>query len=66
MTSHNISRITLGTFNSVLSRYTPAVPAKLQDLDASRYDTVPASVADAKGEIFLSKDEVERLVEWKL
>jgi hypothetical protein len=66
MPSRNITNITLGTFNSVLSRYAPAVPAKLHELDALRYDTIPSSVADLKGEITLSKDQVEKLVEWKL
>jgi hypothetical protein len=66
MPSHHINKITLSTFNSVLSRYAPAVPAKLEDLDASRYDTIPTSVANLKSDKFLSKDEVEKLVEWKL
>jgi hypothetical protein len=66
MTSHHINKITLSTFNSVLSRYTPAVPEALQELDALRYDTIPTAVAKRPGKLHVTKGEVEKLVEWKL
>lgn len=67
MTSHHINNITQTTFKDVLSRYKPAVPEKLHDLDALRYDTIPAAVAKRKvDDRHLTKDKVEKLVEWKL
>jgi hypothetical protein len=66
MPSHHINKITLKVFNSVLSRYTPAVPENLHDLDALRYDTIPAAVAKRPGKLHVTKNEVEKLVEWKL
>jgi hypothetical protein len=66
MPSHHITKITLPTFNSVLSRYTSAVPEKLHELDTLRYDTIPAAVAIQLGKLHLTKSEVEPLVEWKL
>jgi len=43
------------------------VPEKLRDLDAQRYDIIPAAVAAMKGsEKHLTKDQVEKIVEWKL
>ncbi|KAF2035383.1 hypothetical protein EK21DRAFT_53876 [Setomelanomma holmii] len=69
MPSHHISSITIDTFNDVLDRYPPAAPEKLRDLDAQRYDTIPTTFAQRVASIeeaHLSKDEVEKLVEWKL
>jgi hypothetical protein len=67
MPSHHINKITQATFKDVLSRYTPAVPDKLHDLDALRYDTIPTAVAKREADDrHLTKDEVEKLVEWKL
>ncbi|KAH5165776.1 hypothetical protein HBI73_034400 [Parastagonospora nodorum] len=67
MSSHHITKITQTTFKDVLSRYKPAVPEKLHDLDALRYDTIPTAVAKRKADDrHLTKDEVEKLVEWKL
>jgi hypothetical protein len=61
----HIEKITLFRFKSILSRYPATVPEKLRDLDTARYDTIPASVA-ARESKYLTKDEVVRLVEWKL
>jgi hypothetical protein len=66
MSSHHISKITLSTFNNVLSRYVSSVPERLHSLDASRYDIIPAHVADSKGGQHLTRDQVSQLVEWKL
>jgi hypothetical protein len=67
MPSHHINTITQPTFDEVLSRYEPAVPEKLRDLDALRYDTISAAVVKRKvDDRHLTKDEVEKLVEWKL
>jgi hypothetical protein len=66
MSSHHISKITISTFNNVLSRYVSSVPKNLHSLDALRYDTIPACVADQKDGRHLTQDEVLQLVEWKL
>jgi hypothetical protein len=66
MPSHHINTITIGTFNDVLSRYPTTVPEKLRALDTLRYDTIPAQVTAREGSKCLTKEEVEKLVEWKL
>jgi hypothetical protein len=65
MLPFHIDKISLHTFNNVLSRYPATVPEKLRDLDTARYDTIPAAVA-ARSPKSLTKDEVVQLVEWKL
>jgi hypothetical protein len=65
MPSHNITSITLPAFNAVLARYPAAVPDSLRALDTQRYVTIPAAVA-ARVDAHLSKEEVIKLVEWKL
>jgi hypothetical protein len=63
----HIKTIALDTFRDVSLRYPAMVPEKLRDLDAQRYDTIPAAVAaQEEGEKHLTKDQVEKLVEWKL
>jgi hypothetical protein len=63
----HIRNITPDAFRDVLSRYPAMVPEKLRDLDAQRYDTIPVAVAAMEeGEKHLTKDQVEKLVEWKL
>ncbi|KAH7389502.1 hypothetical protein DE146DRAFT_758811 [Phaeosphaeria sp. MPI-PUGE-AT-0046c] len=66
MASCHLKKITLSTFDDVLSRYAAAVPEKLHDLDALRYTTIPTAAAKRKNDLHLIKDEVEKLVEWKL
>ncbi|KAF2441427.1 hypothetical protein P171DRAFT_434128 [Karstenula rhodostoma CBS 690.94] len=61
------TQISQETFNATLSRYPSTVPEKLRELDVLRYDTIPTTVASrAKEGAYLAKDEVEKLVEWKL
>ncbi|CAN9298930.1 unnamed protein product [Alternaria alternata] len=63
----HIKSITLDAFRDVLSRYPAMVPEKLRDLDAQRYDIIPAAVAAMEeSEKHLTKDQVEKIVEWKL
>ncbi|RAR11613.1 transcription factor jumonji aspartyl beta-hydroxylase [Stemphylium lycopersici] len=51
----------------VLDRYPATVPEKLRNLDAQRYDVIPATVASRdESDKKLTKTEVEKLVEWKL
>jgi hypothetical protein len=61
------TEISRETFDTLLSRYPSTVPEKLRELDELRYNTIPATVASRteKG-AHLTKDEVEKLVEWKL
>ncbi|KAJ4365230.1 hypothetical protein N0V83_008848 [Neocucurbitaria cava] len=66
MIPNHIRTISLQSFNDILLRYPASVPGKLQDLDTLRYDAIPAKVSSRQGVAFLTKDEVEKLVEWKL
>ncbi|KAH7380018.1 hypothetical protein BKA66DRAFT_465541 [Pyrenochaeta sp. MPI-SDFR-AT-0127] len=66
MSALHIDTISLDAFNDVLSRYPSAVPDKLQELDTLRYDTIPSTVVERQDAAYLTKDEVEKLVEWKL
>lgn len=61
----SISRV---AFDKVLSRYVSTVPENLRELDAFRYDAIPSKVAQraTKGDVYLEKEEVVKLVEWKL
>lgn len=68
-----VDSISLSAFQTILSRYVGLVPTRLHDLDELRYSTIPASLAarreksrDADDAGHLTKDEVEKLVEWKL
>lgn len=61
------TQISKEAFNAVLARYPSTVPENLRELDALRYDTIPATVTSRnKKGAYLTKDEVEKLVEWKL
>ncbi|KAF1940860.1 hypothetical protein EJ02DRAFT_512828 [Clathrospora elynae] len=66
MSRFHINTITLDTFKDVLSRYPATVPEKLRDLDTQRYATIPTQLASREGPEHLTKDEVVKLVEWKL
>lgn len=71
MASCTIEKITLSSFNTLLSRYSSTVPDKLTALDTQRYETIPAALKHRKDEgggkdVHLQKEEVEQLVEWKL
>ncbi|CAI6338660.1 unnamed protein product [Periconia digitata] len=65
--------VTKQSFETILLRYPLLVPEKLHDLDQLRYQSIPATAAKRKAaqhedaeEAYLNKDEVEKLVEWKL
>ena len=62
------TEISKETFDEILSQYPSAVPDNLRELDAFRYDEIPATVAQrAETEkAYLKKEEVVKLVEWKL
>ena len=67
----HVNTITPDTFKDILTRYPSVVPDKLRDLDTLRYDTIPASVVQEQGKgkgkaVSLAKEQVEKLVEWKL
>ncbi|KAI4950693.1 hypothetical protein J4E91_004578 [Alternaria rosae] len=63
----HIKTMTLGAFKDVLSRYPAMVPEKLRDLDAQRYDIIRKAIAaQEESEKHLTKDQVVKLVEWKL
>lgn len=66
MIPNHVRTISLETFNDILSQYPASVPERLQELDTLRYDEIPVKVASRKDAAFLTKDEVEKLVEWKL
>ncbi|KAF2117851.1 hypothetical protein BDV96DRAFT_489214 [Lophiotrema nucula] len=69
MAPYTIDEISIGPFNTVLSRYSSTVPDKLGLLDTERYETIPAAVESRKErdeDTLLQKSEVETLVEWKL
>jgi hypothetical protein len=72
MPSLKFDTISLETFEATLSRYSSLVPEKLKELDTLRYDTIPAAFAEriaaqsGDDQVSLTKDEVEKLVEWKL
>lgn len=61
------ANISEDSIHLVLSRYEQHVPEKLRALDEVRYRDIPESLAKRKAiAAYLSKGEVERLVEWKL
>jgi hypothetical protein len=72
MPSFKLDTISLKTFDATLSRYSSLVPERLKELDTLRYDTIPAAFAEkiaaqsGDDQASLAKDEVEKLVEWKL
>jgi hypothetical protein len=67
MPSHHMNKISLASFREVLARYPITAPEKLRELDAQRYDVIPAAVASRdESNKHLTKIEVEKLVEWKL
>lgn len=58
-----IEKITQSQFDSVLDRYPSTVKPDLHELDTLRYETIPAALP-AYGPF--KKDDVVKLVEWKL
>ncbi|KAF9693879.1 hypothetical protein EKO04_008294 [Ascochyta lentis] len=66
MPSHHIDKISLAQFKAVLARYPDVAPPGLSELDSFRYDALPARLAEMGGNASLQKEEVVKLVEWKL
>jgi hypothetical protein len=66
------SSIRLETFNDILTKYPEQIPAKLDTLEKFRMQELPSALQQRitskkhKGDIHLTKDELVRLVEWKL
>lgn len=59
------------TLKEILARYDEHVKENIRELDHARYETIPNDLRRREGEsggkaIHLTKDEVVRLVEWKL
>lgn len=54
--------------NALLAEYPSVVPAKLADLEEQRLTIVPSALARRReeGKSCLVKDELIKLVEWKL
>jgi hypothetical protein len=64
-----IDTISISTFSEKLARYPGVVPEKLQSLDEARYNTIPTAITNtnqADSDVYLYKNQVETLVEWKL
>jgi hypothetical protein len=61
-------QIDLETFNQVLDKYDSLLPGNLKDLTKFRGQELPDLVASRKqdGEAYVTKDELVKLVEWKL
>ena len=62
-------RIDLATFMSYLEKYPEHVPEKLGELEEFRMHKLPATLQQRKQEskdICVTKDELVKLVEWKL
>ena len=66
MSQYHFDTITLDTFKDVLARYPSTVPENIRDLDTLRYTTIPFEAITKDGSAHLTKDRVEKLVEWKL
>lgn len=67
--SLSFKNITPDDFATHLDRYQDLVPDSLHELDHYRFVTVPGLLKerrDAKGGAWLEKEEVQKLVEWKL
>jgi len=60
--------ITYEALQHLVSRYDEHVPAKVRGLEDLRLREVPETLAKRKrdGEVFLQKEELRGLVEWKL
>jgi hypothetical protein len=66
------SSIALETFKDLLTKYPEHIPAKLDTLEKFRMQELPSTLQQRitskkhKGDIHLTKDELVKLVEWKL
>ncbi|OQO02442.1 hypothetical protein B0A48_11969 [Cryoendolithus antarcticus] len=68
MTDFTFDGVDTSTFNSLLEQYPTCVPDKLKSLDEHRFKGLPAVLAERKvaGKVYLAKEEVATLVDWKL
>ena len=61
--------ITNDAYGEVLSRYSGEIPSKLEDLEIYRMETLPELLEQRrrlKGGSWMEKNELVKLVEWKL
>lgn len=65
MPSLKCTTISQKVFTEALLRYDSIVPERLQELDNLRYGDIPDKIAQQQAPV-LNKDQVEKLVEWKL
>lgn len=69
MSSHlNPQHITSKEIMNLLDRYDAHVPDSLKSLDKERYENIPRALKErtAQGHTYLTKTEVESLVQWKM
>jgi hypothetical protein len=71
MASNKTDQIDLKTFNELLSQYPQHIPAKLDTLEKFRAQGLPATLQQrvatkTSSNIYLTRDELSKLVEWKL
>lgn len=67
--SLTFKKITPDEFATYLRRYSDLVPDNLRELDEYRFVTVPGLLKERRGEkggAWLEREEVQKLVEWKL
>lgn len=67
---HKVDNITGAEFTHILQQYNDYIPVKLKELDELRFVTIPEAVqsrkAKSKEDLFLTKAELESLMQWKL
>lgn len=67
--SLSYSRITPDEFSTYLAQYEDLVSDTLHELDDYRFVTIPTLLKERRGDkggAWLEKEEVQKLVEWKL
>lgn len=67
---HGVDHIASAAFGQLLQQYKDYIPPELKELDQIRYVTIPEVIqsrrtSDKKGP-FLTKSELESLMQWKL
>lgn len=67
---HTIDNMTGEEFTHILQQYNDYMPAKLKELDELRFVTIPKAVQSRRekneDDVFLTKPELESLIQWKL
>lgn len=53
-------------FDTLLSEYESLLPPELLDLDKQRLEIIPATLKARGEDVFLRKDELTMLMDWKL